>query len=80
MAEPGEQQGGYRTIGRPGPGLALVAEPEGRERLWARLRRAQLARPCANCGRPAAPGYRPSIQSPREPCVHLCAACVLGEV
>jgi hypothetical protein len=71
-------QRGYRTIRRPGPGLAIIAEPGGRERLWARLRSARLTSICANCGRPATPGYRPSIALPDEQGLRLCAACVVG--
>ena len=72
-------QQGYRTIGRPGPGLAVIAEPDGRERLWSRLRSARSTAICANCGRPAAPGYRPSLAVPGERGLRLCAACVLGD-
>jgi hypothetical protein len=76
---PREPHGGYRTILSPGPGLALVAEPDGRERLWARLRSTPRAAACANCGRLASPGYRPSAPRPGEPRVRLCAACVEGD-
>ena len=79
VARRDEARGGYRTIARPGPGLALIAEPDGRERLWARLRRVPRGSICANCGQPAVPGYRPSIALPDEPGLRLCVACVLGD-
>jgi hypothetical protein len=75
-----EAQQGYRTIRRPGPGLAIIAEPDGRERLWARLRSARRTFVCANCGAPAAPGYRPSVPRAGEPGLRLCVACVVGDV
>ncbi len=67
----------YRTLARPGPGLATIAEPDGRVALWALNLGAIRPRTCAQCGALAGRNYRPSIarltDDPR-----LCRSCVEG--
>jgi hypothetical protein len=67
----------YRTLARPGPGLATIVEPDGRVRLWSLNRRATRPMPCARCGALAGRNYRPAVAragaAPR-----LCHCCVEG--
>ena len=68
----------YRTLDRPGPGLATIREPDGRVALWSLNLRKVQPQPCAQCGLRAGRNYRPSINrgkgTPR-----LCRPCVEGE-
>jgi hypothetical protein len=67
----------YRTLARPGLGLALIAAPDGRVQLWAVNRHASPWAVCAQCGAAAAWHYRtPLAPARRGP--HLCRPCVEG--
>lgn len=69
----------YRTLDRPSPGLAMIAEPDGRVALWALSLRGRRFRPCVQCGQVSSrtyhsvPGKGP-IADPRR----LCRPCVEG--
>jgi hypothetical protein len=67
----------YRTRRFPGPGLALIEEPDGRVTLWSLNRRPIRTFPCAQCGVPAGRNYRPSIARGKDT-PHLCRPCVEG--
>ncbi len=67
----------YRTLARPGPGLALLAEPDGRQELWSLNQRGARLRRCAQCGTMTAQLYHPAlVRGPPRP--HLCRPCVEG--
>ena len=67
----------YRTLDRPGLGLAVIAAPDGLVRLWAVNRHASPWARCAQCGGDAAWHYRtPLAPARRGP--HLCRPCVEG--
>ncbi len=67
----------YRTLDRPGPGLALIAEPDGRQELWSLNQRGARLRLCAQCGTMTAQMYHPAlVRGPHRP--HLCRPCVEG--
>ena len=69
----------YRTLARPGPGLALIAEPDGREALWSLNRRGVHPMPCAQCGAVAGRNYRPAYAGGRgKGTPRLCRPCVEG--
>ncbi len=67
----------YRTLDRPGPGLALIAEPDGRVMLWALTLRGTKRYACSQCGVVSGWHYHPSLKrgkgGPR-----LCCPCVEG--
>jgi hypothetical protein len=67
----------YRTLDRPGPGRATIAEPDGRVALWTLNLRAIYPRTCAQCGVLAGRNYRPSLARHKED-PRLCRACVEG--
>jgi hypothetical protein len=74
MSEPPPR---YHTLDRPGPGLATIAEPDGRVLLWSLSFRSTHNRPCAQCGVQGGRIYRPSIYRGKDtPC--LCRPCVEG--
>lgn len=67
----------YRTVERPGPGLAAIAAPDGRVELWAVNQRARRPATCAQCGAVSIWNYRRSNPHRRrkdDGC--LCRACV----
>ena len=65
----------YRTLDRPGFGLATIAEPTGRVALWTLVRRGSKTRRCAGCGTTVTRYYRPSLYRGKgEP--RLCRPCV----
>lgn len=67
----------FRTLDRPGPGLATIAEPDGRVVLWSLNRPAIRPRPCAQCGTIAGRNYRLSDAYRRGARVpRLCRPCV----
>ena len=69
----------YRTVARPGPGLAMIAGPDGRATLWSLDLRASRARPCARCGTSATRLYhRASAHGPTRDATRLCRPCVEG--
>ncbi|HEY8600665.1 MAG TPA: hypothetical protein VIL85_19670 [Thermomicrobiales bacterium] len=67
----------YRTLDRPGPGLATIREPDGLVALWSLTRVATHSRRCAQCGAIAGLSYRPSIQRGKDT-PRLCRPCVEG--
>jgi hypothetical protein len=67
----------YRTRRFPGPGLALIEEPDGRVALWSLNRRAAHRRTCAQCGVSVGRNYRPSVPRPKDD-PRLCRPCVEG--
>jgi len=70
---------GYRTLARPGPGLALLVEPDGREELWVVNRVARKSATCAQCGAVVARYYYPSNTHRRtRGGPRLCRPCVEG--
>ncbi len=73
----GETPPRYRTLDRPGPGLATIREPDGRVMLWSCVLRGRRFRPCAQCGVVAGQTYRPSIARGRDT-PRLCRPCVEG--
>ncbi len=76
MTEPAPR---YRILDRPGPGLALLAEPNGREELWVVNRVAGKSAICAQCGAVVARYYYPSNTHRRtRGGPRLCRPCVEG--
>jgi hypothetical protein len=67
----------YRTLDRPGPGLATIREPDGWVLLWALTRRPTHSRRCAQCGVIAGLSYRPSIYRGKDT-PRLCPSSVEG--
>jgi hypothetical protein len=65
----------YRTLDRPGPGLATIQEPDGRVTLWSLNLRAHYPRTCAQCGALAGRNYRPTLGR-RTDHPRLCRPCV----
>jgi len=73
----GETTPRYRTLDRPGPGLATIAEPDGREAVWALNQRGARLQLCAQCDVMDAQMYRPAlVRGPAGP--YLCRPCVEG--
>jgi hypothetical protein len=69
----------YRPLDRPGPGLATIAEPDGRVALWSLNLRALHPRTCAQCGVVAGRNYHPANSYGRGTgAPRLCRACVEG--
>jgi hypothetical protein len=69
----------YRTLDRPGPGLATIQGPDGRVALWSLNLRGNHARPCVQCGVVAARNYRPGYAGGRSRgSPRLCSPCVEG--
>lgn len=69
----------YRTLARPGPGLALIEEPDGRVALWSRTLRGNNRRACVECGAVTGRFYRPANPYGRGPAgPRLCRPCVEG--
>jgi hypothetical protein len=67
----------YRTLDRPGPGLATIEEPDGRVTLWSLDLRAGRFRPCARCGTLATRMYhRMGAQHDKAKRPRLCRPCV----
>ncbi len=69
----------YRTLARPGPGLATIREPDGRVALWSLNRRGSHPWPCVQCGVIAGRNYRPAHPYGRgQGTQRLCRPCVEG--
>ena len=69
----------YRTLDRPGPGLARIAEPDGRVALWSLNLRGRRFRSCAQCGAVTTRVYHRAISQGRlQGRTRLCRACVEG--
>ena len=69
----------YRTLDRPGPGLATIQEPEGRSRLWSLNLRSGSPRPCASCGVVGTRMYHRAASHGRNKAApRLCRLCVEG--
>jgi hypothetical protein len=76
----GETPPRYRTLRYPGPGLAPIAEPDGRVALWSRKRWALSPRTCAQCRALSLRHYRPSPNRGKDgprPC-RPCAEATAG--
>ncbi len=73
----GETPPRYRTLDRPGPGLATIREPDGRVALWSLNLRKVQPQPCAQCGMVAGRTYHPSIKRVKDN-PRLCRPCVEG--
>ncbi len=67
----------YHTLARPGPGLATIQEPNGREELWVVNRVAGTSVTCAQCGVVVSRYYFPSNTHRRtRGGPRLCRLCV----
>jgi len=74
----GETPPRYRTLDRPGPGLATIAEPDGRVGLWSRTMRGGTIRTCSRCGVATGLFSRPSLYRKAQDTPRLCRPCVEG--
>ncbi len=67
----------YRTLDRPGSGLATIREPDGRVALWSCVLQGNKMRMCAQCGATVGRFYRPSLNRGKDT-PRLCRPCVEG--
>ena len=75
----GETPPRYRTLDRPGPGLATIREPDGRVELWSRTMNGSTIRTCVQCGVATGLFYRPSLYRRAQETPRLCRPCVEGD-